>query len=116
MRRSTGRPYDEMSFDEAVAYCAPLLYSILLELAPPTQGAALDYRSSQPRAQPLCERIVEALERHGPLSPRKLRAVFGCAPMTLSRSLRKLITAGRIESIGQTKGRTYSLPPTKTQQ
>jgi len=112
MAPRTNQLQEEPPYEEALARSAQLLYDILADFA--AKESREQQRATKPtsrdEAESLPDRVTAALVRHGPLSPLNLRALLGCAPMTLSRTLRQLSAAGRIAACGSTRARKYSSP------
>lgn len=96
------------TYEQALGKCAALIYEILESYArdrrrnvPPT--------TTPPVEESVSDRVLRALEKCGPLSPQNLRAIVRASPMTLTRSLRKLLASGDIISSGKTRSVRYEL-------
>lgn len=106
--------FDDISYEQAVARSGRLLFELLTAVGGRLSSA--DKKSViEEHAEPLGTRVVQALERHGELSPRELRSLLRCSSMTLSRSLKQLVVEDRVVPAGNTRGRHYTLKTKLTQ-
>jgi len=99
----------ELSYLEAVSISARLLYDILAGADRERRAKEQQREHPSVKTRSLSEKVLAAIEKHGPRSPRELRATLGCSSMTLSRTLRKLINARRLSSTGSTRNLRYDL-------
>lgn len=101
----------ELPYHEALSLCAELFYDILAGAVRERNDEAKKSPSLARAVSSLPEKVVAAIRRHGPLSPRELRAILSCSPMTLTRTLKKLINSGKLSSRGSTRSLRYECVP-----